>query len=175
MNPTQQRRAALLEQLRRADAPVSASALAEKLGVSRQIIVGDVALLRAGGEAIEATPRGYRIARSEQGVSALLACRHTGLDQLRQELYIAVDNGGVLEDVIVENPLYGQLTGRLHITSRYDADQFVARAAAEDGRSLLCNLTGGVHLHTVRAADFAALKRISRALREAGILFSAEE
>ncbi len=175
MNPTQQRRAALLEQLRTADAPVSASALAEKLGVSRQIIVGDVALLRAGGEAIEATPRGYRIARSEQGVSALLACRHTGLDQLRQELYIVADNGGVLEDVIVENPLYGQLIGRLHITSRYDADQFLARAAAEDGRSLLCNLTDGVHLHTVRAADGAALGRISDALQEAGILFSPEE
>lgn len=175
MNPTQQRRAALLEQLRHADTPVSASALAEKLGVSRQIIVGDVALLRAGGEAIEATPRGYRIARSEMGVSALLACRHDGLDQLRRELYIVADNGGVLEDVIVENPLYGQITGRLHITSRYDADQFLARAAAEQGRSLLCNLTGGVHLHTVRAADSAALQRISETLRAEDILFSSED
>ena len=85
------------------------------------------------------------------------------------------DNGGVLEDVIVENPLYGQITGRLHITSRYDADQFLARAAAEQGRSLLCNLTGGVHLHTVRAADSAALQRISEALQTEGILFSSED
>ena len=174
MNPTQQRRAALLEQLRHTDTPVSASALAEKLGVSRQIIVGDVALLRAAGEAIEATPRGYRIARSEMGVSALLACRHDGLDQLRRELYIVADNGGVLEDVIVENPLYGQITGRLHITSRYDADAFLRQAAAAPD-ALLSRLTGGVHLHTIRCPDAEAFERIRDALAAAGLLYQKED
>ena len=52
------RRAAIGEILAQARAPVSAAALARRLAVSRQIIVGDVALLRAAGADILATPRG---------------------------------------------------------------------------------------------------------------------
>ena len=37
--------------------PISASSLAAAYGVSRQIIVGDIALLRASGEKISSTPR----------------------------------------------------------------------------------------------------------------------
>ena len=54
-----QRRKVILERLTEADAPLSASVLAGELGVSRQIVVGDVALLRASGTQIDATPRGY--------------------------------------------------------------------------------------------------------------------
>lgn len=54
-----ERRKAIADVLRAADAPISASALAEKFSVSRQIIVGDIALLRSSGEEILATPRGY--------------------------------------------------------------------------------------------------------------------
>ena len=62
-----ERRQAILEQLKRAEKPVSATALARQYGVSRQIIVGDVALLRAGGEPISATPRGYVLDREGDG------------------------------------------------------------------------------------------------------------
>ena len=62
-----ERRQAILEQLKRAEKPVSATALARQYGVSRQIIVGDVALLRAGGEPISATPRGYVLDREGTG------------------------------------------------------------------------------------------------------------
>ena len=44
-----ERRGRILEYLRSSDGPLAAAALAQKLSVSRQIIVGDVALLRAGG------------------------------------------------------------------------------------------------------------------------------
>ena len=40
---------------------LSASALAAKFGVSRQIIVGDIALMRAGGVDIVSTARGYSV------------------------------------------------------------------------------------------------------------------
>ena len=123
------RRAHILRALQDTDAPLSASALAAQLGVSRQIIVGDVALLRAAGEQIDATPRGYRLQRSPAGFCALVACRHTGVEALAAELYAVVENGGVLEDVAVDNPLYGQLTARLDIATRRDAEQFLARAA----------------------------------------------
>ena len=86
------RRQAILDRLRAADRPVSASALASELNVSRQIIVGDIALLRAGGAEISATPRGYVLPRATDGITRTIACRHT-LAQTGQELDILVDNG----------------------------------------------------------------------------------
>ena len=44
----QERRQAIARRLERARSPVSATALAREFSVSRQIIVGDVAILRAG-------------------------------------------------------------------------------------------------------------------------------
>ena len=120
------RRQAILDRLRTADRPVSASALAAGLNVSRQIIVGDIALLRAGGAEISATPRGYVLPRATDGITRTIACRHT-LAQTGQELDILVDNGCTVLDVIVEHPVYGQLTGQLQISSRYDVEQFLAR------------------------------------------------
>ena len=63
------RRQAILDRLRTADRPVSASALAAGLNVSRQIIVGDIALLRAGGAEISAPPRGYVLPRATDGIT----------------------------------------------------------------------------------------------------------
>ena len=73
-----QRRDALLELLRTSRGPVSATALARRFSVSRQIIVGDIALLRAGGADIASTPRGYVIpAQEDTGLTCTLVCRHT--------------------------------------------------------------------------------------------------
>ena len=102
--------------------------------------------------------------------TGLLACRHDGSEGLRQELYLVVDNGGIVEDVKVESPLYGEITGRLHVASRYDADNFVARAM-EQPDGLLLRLTGGVHLHTLVCPDEETFLRIRRALAQAGILY----
>jgi len=68
------RRQAILDRLRTADRPVSASSLAAELNVSRQIIVGDIALLRAGGAEISATPRGYVLPRATDGITRTIAC-----------------------------------------------------------------------------------------------------
>ena len=73
MNGTQ-RRAAIEELLRHAEGPLSGSALAKQLGVSRQIIVGDVALLRAAGLDIAATPRGYVLLKQTTGLVRTVAC-----------------------------------------------------------------------------------------------------
>ena len=170
----EQRREWIMQQLRSAEKPISATALAKQAQVSRQIIVGDIALLRAAGETIEATPRGYRFTDATKGCSALLACCHSQPQQLQEELYLVVDNGGTVEDVIVENPLYGQITAQLHITSRYDADLFLQRAT-QKRESLLSNLTGGVHLHTIRCKDEEMLKRITDALKAAGLLYEQDK
>ena len=160
------RRAAILQQLQRADAPISATALANDLGVSRQIIVGDVALLRAGGVDIQATPRGYVLAAETAGVTAVLACVHTGGD-MERELTLMVDYGAEVVDVIVEHPVYGQLPGQLQLRSRYDVAQFLTKAA---GAAPLSALTDGIHLHTVRCPDEATLQRVTAALKAEGFL-----
>ena len=162
------RRQAILDRLRTADRPVSASALAAGLNVSRQIIVGDIALLRAGGAEISATPRGYVLPRATDGITRTIACRHT-LAQTGQELDILVDNGCTVLDVIVEHPLYGQLTGQLQISSRYDVEQFLARIRDSDAAPLSM-LTGGLHLHTLCCPNEDAYTRACAALKAAGLL-----
>lgn len=162
------RRQAILDRLRSADRPVSASALAAGLNVSRQIIVGDIALLRAGGAEISATPRGYVLPRATDGITRTIACRHT-LAQTGQELDILVDNGCTVLDVIVEHPVYGQLTGQLQISSRYDVDQFLARIRDSDAAPLSM-LTGGLHLHTLCCPNEDAYTRACAALKAAGLL-----
>lgn len=162
------RREILLKKLEESRQPVSAGALARDLGVSRQIIVGDVALLRSAGAEIAATPRGYVLqGREEVGLRRRVACRHTARET-GDELYAMVDNGCTVVDVIVEHPVYGQLTGSLQIRSRYDADQFVERSR---GASPLSLLTEGVHLHTLLCPNEEALERVREALRKLGILF----
>lgn len=162
------RRQAILDRLRTADRPVSASALAAGLNVSRQIIVGDIALLRAGGAEISATPRGYVLPRATDGITRTIACRHT-LAQTGQELDILVDNGCTVLDVIVEHPVYGQLTGQLQISSRYDVEQFLARIRDNDAAPLSM-LTGGLHLHTLCCPNEDAYTRACAALKAAGLL-----
>lgn len=162
------RRQAILDRLRSADRPVSASALAAGLNVSRQIIVGDIALLRAGGAEISATPRGYVLPRATDGITRTIACRHI-LAQTGQELDILVDNGCTVLDVIVEHPVYGQLTGQLQISSRYDVEQFLARIRDSDAAPLSM-LTGGLHLHTLCCPNEDAYTRACAALKAAGLL-----
>ena len=161
-----QRREKILQQLYGASAPISASALAAKLGVSRQIVVGDVALLRAGGAQIDATPRGYQLHPAEKGYTGILACVHRTEDEMRRELYTIVD-------VAVENSLYGEIRANLNLASRYDVDTFLvqARSAPE---SLLSRMTGGVHLHTLRCPDRASFERIRAELDRQGLLYRRE-
>ena len=162
-----QRRHHIYAQLLSADAPVSATALAKQYGVSRQIIVGDIALLRASGCSITATPRGYVIAATD-GLTVQLACVHTA-DQTRQELYAMVDCGCTVLDVVVEHPVYGQLTAALQLSSRYDVDQFVEKMASNDARPLSA-LTEGIHLHTLSCPSEAVLAHLKEKLRAMSLL-----
>ena len=163
-----QRRAALSDYLSQAAGPVSASVLAARFSVSRQIIVGDIALLRAGGLDIAATPRGYLLPRPTPGLTRQLACVHRPEDMGR-ELELMVDNGCTVLDVIVEHPIYGQLTGQLQISSRYDVGQFVQRCRRQEAAPL-SQLTEGIHLHTVACPSQEAYGRVKESLSELGFL-----
>ena len=158
----------IIAQTLTADKAISATALAGKFSVSRQIIVGDIALLRAGGEEILATPRGYCIQRSGQGLLRRVAVRHSS-EAMEAELNAIVDQGCTVVDVIVEHPLYGQLTGSLQLSSRYDVAQFIARSQSADAMPL-SQLTDGTHLHTLLCPSENAFQRVTARLREQGIL-----
>jgi len=162
----EKRRASILQQLRAASQPVSATALAKTFGVSRQIVVGDVALLRAAGTDITATPRGYVLDQNPGGLIRQAACCHTASD-METELNIMVDNGCTVMDVVVDHPVYGQLTGALHLKNRYDVQQFILRSSKTRPLSLL---TEGIHLHTLCCPDEAAFLRVCDSLRQAGYL-----
>ena len=161
----EQRRQEILTLLEQTDTPLSAAALAHRFSVSRQIVVGDVALLRAQGREIVATARGYVIP-APAGLVRQVACRHTAA-QTREELDAMVDCGCTVIDVTVEHPVYGQLTAPLHLSSRLDVDQFMKRM---DGAAPLSQLTGGVHLHTLSCPDETAYEHLLQLLRQRGFL-----
>ena len=162
------RRAEILRLLKKTSKPVSASKIAEKMQVSRQIIVGDIALLRAGGSNIASTPRGYVIPLDRQSYVRQVVTEH-GSSDTRAELNAIVDQGCTVEDVIIEHPLYGELRGALQLSSRYDVDQFI-RKCLESEAAPLSQLTNGVHLHTLSCPDEDAFHRAEDALRKLGFL-----
>ena len=164
------RKKIIIEEMKKSDKPISASRLAKLCGVSRQIIVGDVALLRASGQNIIATPRGYVLDEKVQGFQQVIAVKH-GQDALGDELYTIVDLGGSIIDVIVDHPIYGQLTGKLHISSRYDVDQFLKKVEKGNAKPL-SQLTDGLHLHTIQCQNHDIYDRIIKALEEKGYLFT---
>lgn len=166
------RKKKIIEEIKKSNKPISASTLAKKLGVSRQIIVGDVALIRASGTNIIATPRGYILDSKQQNQTYTIAVNHSQ-EQMADELYTIVDLGGCAIDVIVDHPVYGQLTGKLHLSSRYDVDQFIKKVNNNQAKPL-SQLTDGLHLHTIQCPNEDTYQRIVSALDEKGYLFKKE-
>lgn len=167
----EQRQEKIIGMIRESEGPVSASVLAAKLHVSRQVIVGDVALLRAGGAQIQATPNGYILEERGFGFIGTLACVHHDEDTLLDELYTVVDFGGTVIDVSVEHSTYGQISGGLEIHSRLDADQFIQKLREKESKPL-SGLTGGIHLHRIGCRDEAAFRLIREELIRKGIALS---
>jgi uncharacterized protein len=163
------RRREIVAWLRDHGGPVPGGELANHFGVSRQCLVQDVAILRASGEEILATPTGYCLpAESNPAHRAILACKHTP-ERTEEELQILLDHGVKILDVMVEHPLYGELRGALMLESRADLQKFLAHVRASHA-ALLSSLTGGVHLHTVEASRPAMISQAKARLRARGFL-----
>lgn len=169
-----ERRSEILNRLKDSNAPVSASALAQQLSVSRQVIVGDVALLRASGLKISATPRGYIIEEEPTDAfpyTGLLLVKHTP-DETQDELYTMVDYGGYVINVIIEHPIYGQISGPLDIASRHDVDLFIDSLNSGKESKPLSTLTGGVHIHKIGCRSEQNFELIKKALESKGYLYT---
>lgn len=168
---TQARRKLLLQRLKKSQQAVIGSQLAEEFGVSRQVIVQDIALLRAEGEKIIATSQGY-FYEENMGIPTVkqsIACSHGDKTELKDELVTIVNYGGRIIDVKVEHPIYGELRGNLMISSIDDVNTFINNYRQNEA-SLLSELTAGVHLHTIEAVNEQVLEKIKTELKEKGYL-----
>ena len=158
------RRERIVRALRDAKGPLSGGALADQCGVSRQVVVTDIALLRTRGENIVSTNRGYVLlgAGAHERPTRLFKCRHTA-DQTEDELTCIVDLGGRVEDVFVNHRVYGKVSSKLGVGSRRDVGRFMAELATGVSSPLM-EVTSGYHFHHVSAESEEVLDEIERAL-----------
>ena len=152
--------------------PIKGGELAKLCSVSRQIIVGDITLLKARNHPIIATPNGYLYLHNEDRQpklkSIIIASEHLPEDTER-ELQLIVDCGVTVKDVKVEHPLYGDLTASIMVSNRSDVQQFIMKLKTTNA-ALLSQLTNGIHLHTLEAQTDEQLQSALASLREAGFL-----
>ena len=160
MQEGEARREQLLKMLRDSTAPISGSALARSLGVSRQVIVQDIALLRAVNKDILATTRGYVLYSQQTEACHRIYCVNHSDDAIADELNTIVDNGGKVLDVIIE------------LENRRDVAEFCDRLKHFNAKPLNI-IAGGTHYHTVEARSEVMLDNIECALREKGYLVRA--
>lgn len=147
--------------------PVSGSELSKKLNVSRQVIVQDIALLKASGCEILSTNKGY-ILNDLPRCTRVFKVRHTD-DQTEDELTTIVDIGGTVVDVFVWHRVYGKIEARLNISSRRAVGQCIY--GLNSGKSTpLKNITSDYHYHTVQADSEETLDLIEKALSQKGYL-----
>ena len=143
--------------------PISGNELSEKYGVSRQIIVKDISILKEQGNVILATNSGY-IIQSSPLREKVFKVFHT-TEQTEDELKTIIDLGGIVADVYVWHKAYGKMEAKLSISSRSQIEQFIE--SVRSGKSVeLMHITGGYHYHTVRAENEEILNRIEAALNE---------
>jgi hypothetical protein len=163
------RRENLIKILKSRPDPISGSELAKLLGVSRQVIVQDIALLRASDYNLLSTTKGYLLYQSDNPrVKRVYRVKHT-TEQIEDELCTIVDNGGKILDVLVVHEIYGEIATPLIIRNRNDVYDFVKKVN-EKKIVPLKELTAGVHLHTIEADSEETLDRIEKALKEKNYL-----
>ena len=163
----QERREEILTILKNSAKPVSGLALAKRLDVSRQVIVQDVALLRANGEEIVSTNRGY-VASAERRCSRVFKVIHTD-DQVEEELDLYVDFGGRVEDVFVFHKVHGVIRVNMNIRSRVDVRQYMQDISTGKSTQLM-KLTSNYHYHTISAEREEILDMIQEELQKRGFL-----
>ena len=163
----EERRGKIIQALKNSDKAVSATTLAKEFDVSRQVIVQDVALLRANGKNIFSTNRGYLIQEDEE-TTRVFKVQHED-DEVEKELTTIVDLGGTVEDVFVYHKVYGVLRAEMNIKSRMDIRNYMEEIRSGKS-SLLKNVTSGYHYHTVRAERVEILDMIQEELQKAGFL-----
>lgn len=161
-----QRREKILNVLATNTKATPARAFADTYNVSRQVVVGDIALLRAEGHPIIATNKGYLIKQTIEGmIKKYIAVNHNK-EETRLELETFIKHHVVVESVTVEHPLYGEITGQLNIQNQEDIEDFLKLKP-----ELLSTLTQGVHIHTILCPSDNAYDDLKQALKNLNLLY----
>lgn len=168
----QERREAIIRILEQQDKPLSGSTLATKLQVSRQIIVQDMALLRAANVNIISTTRGYILFKQSEKVKRKFYVTHKE-DEIEEELNIMVDAGGKVLDVMVTHPIYGEISVELVLHNRKEVKEFLKEISKQKSSPLM-DISNGVHTHTVEADSIEILNEIEMELKSKGYLIEEE-
>ena len=162
-----QRRKKILSMMKQSSKPLSGGALGSATGVSRQVVVQDIALLRTEGHAIVATARGY-VLDEPKLVTRVFKTFHSN-EQTEEELMTIVDLGGCVLDVMVNHRVYGKVSAPLNIKNRRDVQVFMNHLKTGKSTPLL-NVTSGYHFHKVSAESEEILDEIEAALKEKDFL-----
>lgn len=165
------RREQMLQMLQQQETPMSGAALAKYFGVSRQVIVQDIALMRAENHPIISTNKGYLCRTQEQQNTQpkrVFCVKHT-TEQVFEEFVSVLELGGKILDVAVEHELYGQIRVDLLIETIQDAREFVNRMIGCKDNPLKV-LTDDCHYHTVAAPSEKLLDLIEKELKSKGFL-----
>ncbi|WP_062234170.1 transcription repressor NadR [Fictibacillus sp. FJAT-27399] len=171
--PGDERRDLILKWLKESKSPIKGGELALKTNVSRQVIVGDISLLKAKNEPIIATSQGYLYLKTEEKDVPhrhLIVSNHSP-EQTKDELFTIVDHGVTVKNVIVEHPIYGDLTASLLLSTRRDVEDFLGKLSSTNA-ALLSTLTEGIHLHMLEAPTKEQLDNVCRELKQKGYLHS---
>ena len=163
----EKRREEILSFIGNAENPIPASVLAERFAVSRQVIVQDIAIIRANGYDVTATNRGY-VLNSKIQATRVFKCRHS-FEEIVDEGALIIEAGGKVEDVFVNHRVYGRISSRLDLINRTHVEELY-RSLVSGASKPLMSVTDGYHYHTVSAEDEATLDGIERELRERGFL-----
>lgn len=163
----EKRREEILSLIGNTDSPIPANVLKEKFDVSRQVIVQDIAILRANGFDVIATNRGYVLNVKKQA-SRVFKCRHS-FDEIVDEGALIIEAGGKVEDIFVNHRVYGRISARLDLYNRTHVEELY-RSLVSGASKPLMSVTDGYHYHTISAADESALDNIESLLRERGFL-----
>ena len=164
---TAERRREILMLLQNADTPIAARTLASRFGVSRQVIVQDLAVIRASTQGILSTTRGY-VMQQDVSCTREFKVRHSQ-EQAAEELTLIVDCGGRVKNISISHRVYGRVSAEMDIRSRQDVNEFIT-ALNNSNSSALSNATSGYHYHLVEAASEERLDLIEEQLKKAGFL-----
>ncbi|MGI6216969.1 MAG: transcription repressor NadR [Coriobacteriales bacterium] len=162
-----ERRKAILEMLRNAEGPISGTQIGKKTGVSRQVVVQDIALLRTQGNPISSTHYGYILEKPKEQTMLVKVC-HTE-EQTEDELNSIVDLGGTVVDVIINHRTYGKMSAPLNVKCRKDVERFLDQIASGKS-SPLSRITSGYHFHHISADSEETLDEIEKMLADKGYL-----
>ncbi len=164
---TEERRNRILETLQASEEPLSGKYLADKFGVSRQVVVTDIAILRSQYPDLMATSRGYIMLKGDL-CRRVFKVLHDN-EQTEDELVSIVELGGKIMDIYVDHKVYGTIRKPLDIRSKRDIDHFMDDIKSGVSTPLM-NITNGYHYHTIEARSAEILDEIEETLKDKGYL-----